>query len=114
LSERVPARKQIWLHALRLFPSGLNYSTTYTYGALDNLITVTQGSQTRTYNYDLLGRVTQATTPESGTTNFYYTTSGGALCSGDPNAVCRRTDARSITTTYSYDVLNRLTGKTYW
>ena len=36
------------------------------------------------------------------------------LCSGDPNAVCRRTDARGITTTYAYnDPLNRLTSKSY-
>jgi YD repeat-containing protein len=67
----------------------------------------------RTYNYDMLSRLTSAATPESGTTYYYYTTSGGALCSGDPSAVCRRTDARGTTTTYTYDALNRLTGKTY-
>jgi YD repeat-containing protein len=46
--------------------------------------------------------------PESDNTNYYYTTSGNSLCSGDPSAVCRRIDARSFTTAYSYDALNRL------
>ena len=94
-------------------PSGLDYLTTYAYDALNDLTSVTQGSQTRTYSYDALGRLTAATTPESGTANFYYTTSGGGLCAGDPSAVCRRTDARGTTTTYTYDALNRLTQKTY-
>src|SRR5690348_15858613 len=48
-----------------------------------------------------------------GSTNFYYTTLAGTPCSGDPSAVCRRTDAKSVTTTYGFDTLNRLTSKTY-
>lgn len=85
----------------------------YAYDYLDNLNLVSQNGQQRTYSYDDLSRVTQTTTPESGTTTFYYTTAGGALCSGDPGEVCRRTDAKGVTTTYTYDVLNRLTGVTY-
>ena len=100
--------------------------TCYTYDALGNLLSVTQGSSqlpcmsgttavSRSFTYDELSRVTSACTPEAngGTRHFYYATSGGALCSGDPSAVCRRTDERAITTTYAYDALNRLTGKTY-
>ncbi len=34
-------------------------------------------------------------------------------CAAAANALCRRTDARGITTTYSYDALSRLTSKTY-
>jgi RHS repeat-associated protein len=52
--------------------------------------------------------MTANTTPESGTTNVYYTTSGGALCSGNPSNACRRLDARNVNTTYAYDALNRL------
>src|SRR5271157_5970007 len=85
-------------------PSGLNYQTTYSYDVLNNLTGVTQGSQTRTYTYDMLSRLASATTPESGTTSYTYDANGNALT---------RTDARSITTTYSYDALNRLTSKTY-
>lgn len=60
-------------------PNGLNYQTTYTYDALNDLTSVTQGSQkpcaggtvSRSYNYDMLGRLLSACTPESGTTNYY-------------------------------------------
>ena len=95
-------------------PSGLNYSSTYTYYLTDDLNTVTQGSQTRTFGYDSLSRLTSALNPESGTTSYTYpTSSGSGICSGDPSLPCTRTDNRSITTTYSYDALNRLTGKSY-
>jgi len=87
--------------------------TLYRYDAAGNLIQVDQGSQTRTYVYDGLSRVTSSTTPESGTTVFHFTTSGGTLCSGDPSSVCRRVDARNITTTYTYDALNRSTQTAY-
>jgi hypothetical protein len=65
------------------------------------------------FTYDSLSRLTSACNPESATTNFYYTTSSGGLCSGDPSAACRRTGAHGITTTFAYDALNRLMGKTY-
>jgi YD repeat-containing protein len=93
--------------------NNLSIATCYKYDALNNLKEVDQGSQTRTYSYDGLSRLTSSATPESGTTNLYYTTSGGSLCAAATDALCRRTDARSITTTYSYDALNRLTSKTY-
>jgi RHS repeat-associated protein len=90
--------------------SGSVNNTCYKYDVLGNLYQVVQGSETRNYTYDWLSRLTGAQTPESKNlwTYFYYTTSGGALCSGDPSAVCRKTDARGITATYTYDALNRL------
>lgn len=92
-------------------------ATCYTYDVFNNLLSVTSlalsPNQIRNYTYDMLSRVTFTSTPESWSTYFYYTTSSGALCSGNPGAVCRRTDARSITTTYGYDALNRLTSKAY-
>jgi YD repeat-containing protein len=95
----------------------LAVGTCYTYDLNNNLTQATSlattPNQTRSYAYDMLSRVTSTTTPESGTTYIYYTTSGGLLCSGDATAVCRRTDARSITTTYTYDALNRLTSTSY-
>lgn len=85
-------------------PSGLNYQTSYSYDTLDNLITVTQGVQTRTFAYDSLKRLTSVSNPESGTISFSYDNNGN---------LTSRFDARSITTTMSYDALNRITSKNY-
>jgi RHS repeat-associated protein len=82
-------------------PNGLSYPTSYTYDALDNLLSVTQsGSRQRHFYYDSLSQLTQAANPESGTINYTYDANGN---------VKTKIDARSITTTYSYDALNRLT-----
>ena len=91
------------------------------YDGLGNLTSVTQRGgttdttqwRTRSYAFDGISRLTQATTPEGGSITYNYTTSGGGLCAGDSSAVCRRTDARNIITTYAYDALSRLTSKTY-
>jgi len=91
----------------------LTVNTCYAYDVLNNLYQVIQGSETRTFAHDMLSRLTSSTTPEAGTVNVYYSTSAGALCSGRPGALCRRTDARGVTTTYTYDSLNRRTGKSY-
>ena len=91
----------------------LTLGTCYKYDVLGNLIQVDQGVQTRTSSFDALGRLTTETTPEAGTVNYFYTPTGGLLCTGSTSAPCRVTDARGITTTYTYDAENRLTGKTY-
>lgn len=93
--------------------NNLTVGTCYKYNVLDHLTNVVQGSESRTYEYDGLSRMTAEVNPESGTTQYYYTTSTGTLCAGDPHVVCRQTDARGITITSSYDAENRLTGKTY-
>lgn len=86
------------------------YLTSYAYDALDNLTTVTQQvgtsgtTQTRTFVYDPIKRLTSATNPESGTTGYTYDNNGNLLT---------KTDARSITTTLVYDALNRPASKTY-
>jgi len=54
--------------------------------------------------YHSLSRLTSATNPESGTILYGYDGNGN---------VTSRKDARGITTTYSYDPLNRLTRKLY-
>jgi RHS repeat-associated protein len=99
------------------------FYTNYTYDALGNLTSVVQGIQTRTYQYDGLGRLMMEMTPEASTTTngvtvqnpvtLSYVTTGGALCSGNPSNPCTKTDARGIVTTYAYDTANRLTGKTH-
>jgi len=86
-------------------PNGLAYSTTYGYDALDDLTSVTQGSQTRTFVYDDLKRLTSASNPESGAVNYTQYDGNGNLL--------QKTDARGITTNYAYDPLNRVTSRTY-
>ena len=85
--------------------SGTGFLTTYSYDALGNLTAVAQGGLNgRSFTYDSLSRLTQASNPESGTTTYAYDANGN---------VAAKTDARSITTAYTYDVLNRLIQKGY-
>ena len=107
------------------YSSGLAhpYATTYTYDPLNNLTAISQAAgnfggqivsgQTRSYSYDGLNRLVNATTPESGTVTSYYTNSNGGTCSGDPTLVCRAQDGRGIVKTFSYDAINRLTGVSF-
>jgi len=82
--------------------NSLTVQTSYSYTALDSLLQVTQGVQTRAFVYDGLNRVKSAQTPETGTVTYSY-----AGCSKDPPNLCSRTDARGVVTNYSYDALNR-------
>ncbi len=98
-------------------------ATFYTYDVLGNLTGVTQGSQTRSYQYDGLSRLTQQSTPEASTTTngvtvqnpvtLSYVTAAGGWCSGNAANPCTTTDARGYVTTYSYDTANRLIGETH-
>ncbi len=85
-------------------PSGMNYLTSHAYDALDNLTSVTQGQQTRTFVYDSLKRLMRATSPESGVTSYAYDANGN---------LTSKQDARGITTSFIYDGLNRVQRKTY-
>jgi len=87
-------------------------ATFYKYDAADHTTQVIQGVQTRSFAYDGLGRATSVTTPEAGTETLAYAISG-APCGGDPTNLCQKTDARGVVTSYFYDQLNRLTGKSY-
>jgi RHS repeat-associated protein len=78
--------------------NSLTLQSNYAYTVLDNLASLTQGSQTRTYAYDGMGRLTSHALPESGTASFQY---------NSYNQISQRTDARGVITTYSYDTMNR-------
>jgi YD repeat-containing protein len=97
--------------------------TTYAYNTLGNLITVTQGAQTRSFAYDSLGRLTaQKLAETSATLNSAGTYVGSGTWSDvftydDRSNLTSRTDARGVKTIYSYfiggnpnnpDPLNRL------
>ncbi len=95
----------------------LNYQTNYSYDALNNLSTVTQGAQHRYFMYDALSRLVRARNPEqdaNASLAVYDQISGNSQWSigyaydNDGN-LTTRTDARGVTATYTYDNLNRNT-----
>lgn len=85
-------------------PNASDYTTTYEYDTLNNLMTVTQGGQTRSFVYDSLSRLKSATNPESGTISYTYDANGNLLT---------KTDARNTSTTYTYDELSRVKTRVY-
>jgi RHS repeat-associated protein len=92
-----------------------NYLTSYGYNTLDNLTSVSQGTQTRTFVYDSLKRLISATNPESGT--ICYGTVSGGQCQADGydanGNLLYKTDARGVRASYTYDELNRSKGVSY-
>lgn len=95
------------------------YWTRYTYDPVGRLLTVTQNAQavvgsqqTRKFVYDMLGRVTSETTPESGTKTYVYDSdstmcgNGASTMNGD---LVKTTDAAGNCVMYYYDQLHRLT-----
>jgi RHS repeat-associated protein len=96
--------------------NSLTLLTSYTYNVLDELTQIVQGSQTRTYAYDALGRLFTATTPEAGTVCFGTVSSGSCQQNTGYDQfdnLLYRTDARGVVTSYGYDALNRLTSISY-
>ena len=103
------------------------YWTQYTYDVLGDLKTVGQNvqngtSQSRSYSYDGLGRMTSETNPEIGPAppasptpiNYTYDTSASpctaATYSGD---LVMKVDPQGTTTCFAYDALHRNTSITY-
>jgi RHS repeat-associated protein len=84
-------------------PGGANYQTTYSHNARDLLRFVYQGSQTREFRYDELGRLIKSIQPESETIDYSYDAAG--------NLIGRVSNGN--TTTLAYDRLNRIRSKTY-
>lgn len=101
--------------------------TSYSYNESDELVQITQGSQTRSFKYDSLGRLTrqklaeQAATIDNdgiydGTAPFLWS---DAFEYDSRSNLIKRTDARGVITNFSYqissadDPLNRLHGISY-
>ncbi|HEX8140050.1 MAG TPA: hypothetical protein VF544_20985, partial [Pyrinomonadaceae bacterium] len=85
-------------------PQGLNHLTNYEYDVLGNLRTVSQGEQTRSFNYDPLSRLQSASNPESGTISYQYDDNGNLVL---------KVDARGVRTLYTYDDMNRVLSRRY-
>jgi RHS repeat-associated protein len=100
-------------------PAVLNYETDYTYDALDNLLTVNQKGndpnsanwRTRTFTYNSLSQLLTATNPESGTMTYTYTNDGTLATKIAPAP--NQTGSATVTATYAYDQLHRLTQKSF-
>jgi RHS repeat-associated protein len=78
--------------------------TSYQYDLLGNLTQVNQSGQTRTFTYDSFSRIKTATNPESGLIKYTYDDFG--------NLKTKR-DARGIKTIYDYDKVGRITTRCY-
>jgi RHS repeat-associated protein len=102
-------------------PGGLGYSTAYTFDALGDLTGVTQaGSRQRTFVFDSLSRLTSSTNPEANwapatqttvATTYAYDADGNLINKSEPAPNQQSTS--SVTLTYCYDALNRITAKGY-
>jgi RHS repeat-associated protein len=92
--------------------------TLYTYDALGDLTGVTQNgsnsanARVRAFTYDSLSRLTSASNPESGYITYAYDADGNVTTKTAPSPN-PGSSGYSVTTSYAYDNLNRLTSKTY-
>jgi RHS repeat-associated protein len=80
------------------------YHTSYEYDALNDLTTVHQGAQTRSFLYDSLKRLKSAMNPENGTVGYQYDENGNLRV---------KTDARGVSAHFSYDALSRVKRRWY-
>ncbi|WP_420628570.1 N-acetylmuramoyl-L-alanine amidase [Candidatus Leptofilum sp.] len=82
-----------------------NVYTHYTYDGMGNLLTITDGnSETTTFAYDLLSRLTQETNPIGNVWQYQYDAVGNLI---------RRVDAKGDTTDYTYDADDLLVEAAY-
>jgi RHS repeat-associated protein len=93
------------------------YWTKYSYDVLNGLTGVTQNAQssgstqTRSYTYDDLGRMTSETNPEAATSTYTYDTD--TTCGTFYGDLVKKVDAVGNTTCYAYDARHRVISTTY-
>lgn len=69
-------------------------------------------AQTRTYLYDLVGRLVQSTDPENGTVAYVYDTASSP-CANSKGDLVKKTDNAGNVVCFFYDALHRPTSMTY-
>ena len=79
-------------------------TTTYMLNVRDQIVTINQEGQTRTFGYDGYGRMVTRTTPEQGNTTYSYFADG---------TMQTMTDARGASTTFAYNGRHLVTDITY-
>ena len=95
------------------------FLTTYVYDPLGDLTSVTQNgnnssnARIRTFVYDSLTRLTSASNPESGAITYGYDANGNLQTRTAPSPNQVSTGTYTVATSYAYDALNRITGKSY-
>jgi RHS repeat-associated protein len=116
-------------------PAGLNYETDYQYDALENLTRVDQKGgdsntahwRTRIFAYNSLSQLLCAANPEiqmvtchnpdsgtytAGTTRYSYDNNGNLTTKKSPKPN-QTSGSVTVTATYAYDALNRVTSKSF-
>ena len=94
------------------------YLTKYTYDVNNNILTVTQNAQssstqTRTYAYDGLSRLTSEANPETTGTAVTYTYDTDSTCGTSHGDLVKKIDAVGNVVCHAYDALHRNTSITY-
>src|SRR5581483_3576488 len=92
---------------------GTGYITQYTYDNPANSFALTQnGTQTRSYQYDAIGRLTSESNPENGTTSYTYDalSVNPGLCTAHSSFgdLIQTVDANGNGTCYKWDQLHRM------
>jgi len=98
--------------------SQTGYWTKYSYNPLGQITGVNQNAQlsttqARSYAYDLMGRLTSETNPESGTTTYAYDSptsncNNSSWNANDPGTLVQTLDANGNVTCYYHDALGRI------
>jgi RHS repeat-associated protein len=94
--------------------AGTGYVTSYSYNLATHTTSITQGSQTRTFQTDWAGRTVSVTEPERGATTYAYTynSTGLQVVRARPRANQSSPSVLTHTTT-QYDSLGRIVSVSY-
>ncbi|MGD0733375.1 MAG: RHS repeat-associated core domain-containing protein [Terracidiphilus sp.] len=94
--------------------AGTGFITTFAYSNGNNTTTITQGTQTRVFTKDWMGRTTSVQEPESGTTTYNYAYNSTGLLATRQRPKANQTNASVLTTTTTqYDSLGRVVSISY-